>query len=202
MLLFTIGACSYGPEQSTVQITSVAMRPQSHDLAFGVNFERFRPAAGINAFPNGGIPRVIEREARIYWCLLDQGVIRQVAAVPDYNGIPTSAEVWVMGWKGHDLYFRIHGYEQDATGGNDHDRPVEILYRVSDDGVFAEVSKLPGDLASQRNSGPAGPVPFLRYSRGYKDIEITIDHRFSEGGPDVRVFFREGSTVPVLEILP
>jgi hypothetical protein len=158
--MITLLACTYGPEQSTAHITNVAIRPGTHDLAFAVNFRRVREATGINAFPNGGNPRVLDREARVYLCHLDQGIMRQLAAVPDYNGIPTSDSVWLVGWKGSDLYFRLHGYERGAYGGNDHDRAIGYFYRVSEAGVLTRVAELPGDLATQNNSGPAGAPPF------------------------------------------
>jgi len=199
--LIGLSACTYGPEESTAHITNVATRPGTHDLAFGVDFRRIRQPTGINAFPNGGIPRVLEREARIYLCRVDEGVMRELAAVADYDGIPSSAGVWIAGWKGGDLYFRLFGYERDASGGNDLDKPVSSFYRVSDDGVLARVSELPEDLAIQSNSGPAGAPPFLRYSLGHRDIEIVIDGRLSERGADARVVFPENSAKPLLQML-
>ena len=199
-VLIALSACTYGPEQSTARITDVSAQPGSHNFAFSVDFQRFRSATGIAAFPNGGIPKVLESEARIYLCRLDAGVIRQLAAVPDYDDIPSGPSVWIEGWKGSDLYFRLHGYERGAYGGDDVDRPIRYFYHVSEDDVLTRVSALPGDLSEQRNSGPAGAPPFLRYGGGFRNIDIAIDARLSEGGVAARVFFPEGSVEPVLEI--
>jgi hypothetical protein len=201
-----LSACTYGPEQSTAWITDVSAQPGSHNLALSVDFRRFRNATGIAAFPNGGIPKVLESEARIYLCRLDAGVIRQLAAVPEYADIPSGPSVFIEGWNGTDLYFRLHGYERGASGGDDLDRPIRYFYRVSEDDALTRVSALPGDLSEQRNSGPAGAPPFLRYGGGHRDIDIAIDARLSEvrlseGGVDARVFFPEGSLEPMLEIL-
>jgi hypothetical protein len=40
---------------------------------------------------------LLQREARIYVCRVDEGTVGELAVVPDFYGIPTGEEVWTVG---------------------------------------------------------------------------------------------------------
>jgi hypothetical protein len=199
ILFLLISACTYGPEKDMVSIGNIAAKPQSHELAFTVDYRRIRDATGFAAFPNGGIPKVIAREARVYVCDIDRASIKRIAQVPDFGGIPNPGSVWIHGWLGGFLYFSLNGYGRDSQGGDDFNRPYNYVYRVSESGTLTRVDHLPDGVAIQRNTGPEGETPFLRYSRGRLDIEITADAIASGQDATARVIFPPGSTEPVLK---
>jgi hypothetical protein len=179
--IFMLAACSYGPERTVLALGNVVAKPQSHQLAVTLEYWRIRePTGALNTFPNGGIPQVIHREARVYLCDLDRGTAELVATIPDFAGIPNPKSVWIEGWQANALYFRLSGYGGDRRSGDDLADERRLFFRITPDGRVIEINELPAGLARGRNSGTPQSPPFLRWSRGHLDVEIAIDARLSE----------------------
>ncbi len=199
--IFMLTACSYGPERTYLRLGNVATKPQSHQLAVTLEYWRVKdPTGALNTFPNGGIPKVIYREARVYRFDLDQGTAERVATLPDFGDIPHPKSISLAGWQGDALYFSVFGYGVDRRGGDDHRDERRLLFRITDDGALTEIDQLPAVLESGRNSGPAQSPPFLRWSAGHLDVEIAIDARLSETTHTARLSFDPETGEPRLSM--
>jgi hypothetical protein len=179
--IFMLAACSYGPERTALALGNVVAKPQSHQLAVTLEYWRIRePTGALNTFPNGGIPKVIHREARVYLCDLDRGTAELVATIPDFGGIPQPKAAWIEGWQADVLYVRLFGYGGKPRSGDDLADERRLFFRITADGGVTEIGALPEGLERGRNSGPAQAPPFLRWSQGNLDVGIAIDALFSE----------------------
>ena len=59
-------ACTYGPPRISMSIENIRAQPGAHIVAVSVKYQQFRKPTGINTFPNGGVPRVLDEKAKIY----------------------------------------------------------------------------------------------------------------------------------------
>ena len=85
-----IAGCSYEPEEVHINLENMSAKPQSHIMAFAVDYAIMRwPNGAINTFPNGGKPQVIRNDARIYVVDIDLRKITLAAEIIDYDGLPT-----------------------------------------------------------------------------------------------------------------
>lgn len=158
------------------------------------------PTGLVNTFPNGGIPKSIYREARIYRGDLDRGTVDLVAAIPDFAGIPQPKSVWIEGWHADALYFSLFGYGGSAWAGDDLSDERRFFYRVTADGGVHEIDALPPRLQGGGNSGLVTSPPFLRWSRGHLEVEIAIDARVSDTPQLTRLTFDSESGEPRLSV--
>ncbi|NHA13983.1 hypothetical protein [Thioalkalivibrio sp. XN279] len=199
--IFMLAACSYGPERTALALGNVVAKPQSHQLAVTLEYRRVRePTGALNTFPDGGIRKVIHREARVYLCDLDRGTAELVATIPDFAGIPHPKSVWIQGWQADALYFSLFGYGGDRHSGDDLSDERRLFFRITPDGRVLEIDELPEGLERGRNSGPAQSPPFLRWSAGHLDIEIAIDALFSETTRRARLTFDSETGEPRLSM--
>lgn len=199
--ILMLAACSYGPERTALDLGNVVAKPQSHQLAVTLEYRRVRDPTGfLNTFPNGGIRKVMHREARVYLCDLDRGTAELVATIPDFGGIPQPKSVWIQGWQADALYFSLFGYGGDQRSGDDLSDERRLFFRITADGGVAKIGKLPADLERGRNSGPAQSPPFLRWSAGHLDVEIAIDARVSETTRRARLAFDPETGEPRLSM--
>lgn len=170
--------CSYSPERNYVEIGNAVSRPDTYTFAVAVEYRRFQSPTGfLNRFPNGGIPRILERDARIYSVDLDTRTIELRAEVEDFAGIPQPKHVRIEGWRDDFLYFSLFGYGGDQRTGDDLSDERRLIYVIDTKGGFQRVNTLPTDLTRTRNSGPLPQPPFLRLSAGHRDIDVGIDGR-------------------------
>jgi len=199
--ILILAACSYGPERTDLSMGNVVAKPQSHQLAFTLEYWRVREPTGfLNTFPDGGMRRVIYREARVFLCDLDRGTVELVAAIPDFGGIPHPKSVWIQGWQRNALYFSLFGYGKDRQGGDDLSDERRLFFRIAPDGRVSEIGELPAGLEQARNSGPTESPPFLRWSAGHLDVEIAIDARVSETSRLARLTFAPETGEPRLSM--
>lgn len=194
--------CSYGVERNYVEIDNALARPNSYMLAVAVDYSRVQDPTGfLNTFPNGGNLRVLERKARIYIVDVDSGIIMLVAEIDDFAGIPQPKQVWVEGWRDSTLYFSIIGYGGDAHSGDDLSDERRLAYRVDADGSLQPIDGLPTDFASTQTSGPLGRPPFLKLSKGHRDIDIWIHGRPEKTGPHARFVLDDETGEPRLVVV-
>jgi len=104
-----ISSCTYGPPEERAYIENVAVRPESHQFAVAVSHVRSRPATGINAFPNGGIPQYLEQTALVYLVDVSTDVNLEIARIPAPEQLKTSFSAHLTGWKGERLYIQLSG---------------------------------------------------------------------------------------------
>lgn len=178
-------ACSYGPERTFLELHTFVAKPHSHEFAASLEYALIKdPTGSINTFPNGGVGKVMYREARIYRGDLDRGTVDLVVAIPDFAGIPQPKAVRIEGWNAGALYFSLFGYGGNDRDGDDLSDERTLFYRATTDGRVQEVDALPPRLARETNSGPVKSPPFLRWSQGHLEVEIAIDKRVS-GAADI-----------------
>lgn len=106
--MITLG-CTYGPAEDLVLVQNVALRSDGRVLAAIVKFERSRPATGLAAFPDGGVPRLLEQRADLYIFDLETKTMlfqRSIAAPANRR---VSFNPWLIGWANDRVYFKITG---------------------------------------------------------------------------------------------
>ena len=196
-----LAACSYGPERTVLRQGNVVAKPESHQLAVSLEYQRAREPTGfLSTFPDGGKPRVISREARVYLCDLERGTVELVAAIPEFGGIPQPKSVWIAGWQADALFFSLFGYGKDRQGGDDLSDERRLFFRIDPGGRVREVGELPPGLEQAGNSGPVESPPFLRWSVGHLDVEIAIDARVSKTTRLARLTFAPDTGEPHLSM--
>lgn len=168
--------CTYGPVHTAVELGNAVARPGSHVFAMASMWKRKRDPEGFLAtFPDGGVQKVVELEARVYVIDVARRRVVRVAQVPGFAAIPRLASVHIEGWHGDDFYFRVLGYGGSGWHGDDIADVQQLFFRVSPGGNVDPVEELPARLESEAESGPTGDPPFLRLRRGHAEIDIGID---------------------------
>ena len=133
------------------------------------------PEGFLATFPDGGVHKVVELEARVYVIDVARRRVVRVAQIPGFAGIPKPESVHIEGWHGLDLYFTLLGYGGSGWLGDDIADARRLFFCVSPGGNVDPVEQLPARLESAAQSGPTGDPPFLRLSRGHAEIDIGID---------------------------
>ncbi len=64
-VLLTAAGCSYGPVTDQSGVQSALLLPDQQTVALACQTLRYRPAVGIAAFPDGGVPRYVRDSAVI-----------------------------------------------------------------------------------------------------------------------------------------
>jgi len=201
LIIMLLPACGYGPERTVLSLGNFIAKPDSHQFAVSLEYARIKDPTGfINTFPNGGLPKLIHREARIYSGDLGRGTVDLVAAIPDFAGIPQPKSVFIAGWHAGALYFSLFGYGGNAWDGDDPSDERRFFYRVTADGGVHAVAALPPYLEKGNNSGPLGAPPFLRWSQGHISVEIAVDSRVSDTPLLTRLTFDPESGEPHLSV--
>lgn len=194
-----ITGCSYSPERNYVEIGNAVSRPDTYTFAVAVEYRRFQSPTGfLNTFPNGGVPRILEHNARIYLIDLDNRTVELWADVEDFAGIPQPKQVRIEGWRDGLLYFSLFGYGGDQRTGDDLSDERHFIYRIDAKGDFLRVDTLPKDIIGARNSGPLPQPPFLRLSTGHRDIDVGIDGRPYQAKRRARLVMDDETGEPLL----
>lgn len=105
----SVAACTYGPEQDHVNVQNVALAPDGSRVAVIVKYERHRPATGLTAFPDGGVPRVLIQRADLYVVDLRSRTLVYGGELPAPADHRVSFNPWLIGWDGDMLYFTVIG---------------------------------------------------------------------------------------------
>lgn len=166
--------CTYGPAEDLALVQNVALRSDGRVLAAIVKYERSRPATGLAAFPNGGVPRLLEQRADLYLfdfetkSLLFQG---SIPAPPDRR---VSFTPWLTGWANNRVYFQITGCS-GSPGSECHGPLVGTsLFTLSQDGTIV-ASAAPASITLQSSvidatkfvsAGTESYGVSVRYQRG------------------------------------
>mgnify|MGYP001827345388 CR=1 FL=1 len=190
-----LASCSYGPPKIRADITNARAKPDSHLIAVAVEYEQYREATGINAFPNGGIPKYLDQKAKIYLCNVETLEVRRLASVTPSDIVKLGWQPWVLGWVGDSLFFQISGQKGTKLQET---QTNKVVYRIDGNGQVSEVANTPENFVFQQNTGPLPQGSFVRISKGYDTIAVRTERDAS-----LRALFRtdtnEGELVAVGE---
>ena len=164
-LLLSVTACTYGPPMDHLSVQNVAIKPDGSRLAVAVKFERYRNPTGLAAFPDGGVPKVLEQRADVYVVSLPQGTVLSRLEVPAPEANRVSFKPWLMGWEGDRVFLRITGCP--GQPGDECYGPLirATVYSVGPDGrVQPDAAPKSASLVSTINEGAsylsAGTEPY------------------------------------------
>jgi hypothetical protein len=160
-----MAGCTYGPAEDRVTVQNVALSPDAALLAVVVKYERYRQATGLAAFPDGGVPRVLEQRAHVY--VVDLRARRQAyrGEMPAPANHRVAFSPWLVGWAGDGVYFKVTGCA--GSPGSECYGPLvgTSLFTLLPDGRITPVGASPPLVlnSTQREAGryvSAGVEPY------------------------------------------
>jgi len=145
-LALTLAACTHGPPQLMVKVHNARLEPGGSRVAVAVYYEKHRPPTGIiNTFPNGGVPKVLEREARVYLCDLETLSVTLLAAIEPSASLNVSFNPWIAGWQDGSVILHLTGLA--GTSLADYEKGLnEETYRVATGGGATRIEAVPEGL--------------------------------------------------------
>lgn len=191
-----VSGCSYAQQEERASIENVAVRPETTQFSVAVSYEKFRPATGINAFPNGGIPQYLEKTAIVYLVDVSTDEIVEIARIEAPEELQTSFNIHLMGWKRNRLYAQLSGCPGSECYGD------LIQYRYYELGAGVEprrivdkpedIERVPGMLSRSPEE-----VTYMRVSAGSQVISI----RTNDSEPFIDQFMLKNNG-ELVEIVP
>jgi hypothetical protein len=145
--IVTLG-CTYGPAKDLVTVQNVALRSDGRVLAAIVKYERYRPASGLAAFPDGGVPRLLEQRADLYIFDLETRYMLFQGSIPAPLDRRVSFSPWLIGWANDRVYLKITGCS--GSPGSECYGPLlgTSIFTLSQDGTI-EASTAPASITLQ-----------------------------------------------------
>jgi hypothetical protein len=184
VLLGQLTGCWYGPPEETARIEHALRRWNSHSVAVAVVHTRQRPPRGLNTFPNGGVPRVLDASVDLYFGDPARAWLRHAGHFPAPSHLLHGLGAHVEGLAEGAAYLVISGCAQNECWG---DLRNFERHRVSTDGTVQEVDSVP-EAARARGESLArmqGEHRYLRIGHGSTTVEASLDP-----GQDREVVFR------------
>ena len=176
-------ACGHGEPVERASIQNVAVQPGTNLLAALVKYERFRPPTGLSAFPDGGVPQVLELRADLYRLDAASAAVLGRTSIQASSRNRVAFEPWIAGWQDDTLYLSIRGCP-GKPGDECYGRLVQrSLYRIGPDGAAVEISRFPPLVLSSVSEQAAR---FLGASRDSRTISIAT-HREGPYRPTFRI---------------
>ncbi|MDT8437314.1 MAG: hypothetical protein RRA92_11240 [Gemmatimonadota bacterium] len=178
-------SCTYGPVEEEARVTHLIRLGDSHRAVVVIQQEVFRRPTGISTFPDGGIPRFLER--RTFQFLIDaseRSAVR-LASQEAPDSLWESFAAYIAGVEGDSIvYVRLSGCPR---GGECHAALQKTaLFRLAATGRVSEVKRVPSDapLPGFMISRAPGEKNYVRFSTSGD----TIKARLEEDGPDRPMF--------------
>ncbi len=191
-----LSSCSYGPPLTRAHVANAMAKPDSHSIAVAVKYQKFREPTGVNSFPNGGIPKILDQKAKIYVCNANTAQMKRVACIAPEESVRLAWEPWILGWIGDTLYFQVSG--QPGTTLKDIQNARPVVYSIDTDGRVSQETEAPTTLEFQNNTGPLPQGTFVRISKGHDTIDVR-----TENTDRLRTLFKaeanDGELVPVID---
>ena len=185
-LILALSGCLHGPLRNDPKFEGTAQKPFSNTLAVAVDFSVVRDPKGLATFPNGGYPRVISRELRIYIIDLDQESVGLLAVLEDFGGIPVPRNTTLNEWRDDGVFLTIEGYGSTSElSGDDYDDPREVFLHLSPDGDVTKIEARP--KTSDRRRAQAATESKLRIIRSTFE-EVVMQMTDASSGSE-RLFF-------------
>jgi hypothetical protein len=103
-------SCSHGPPELQVKIMNAQFKPGSSLIAVAVFYQEHQLPTGIlNTFPNGGVPKVLVKEARVYLCDSHALTVQKLATFAEPSHLKNGFRPWIAGWKEDAIVLRLTG---------------------------------------------------------------------------------------------
>jgi len=162
----SILACSYGPEEEQATIKQVVRSGETYIGYVLVEYKLFRQPTGfLNTFPNGGVPRILSQNVKVYEIHALDRKFRMLAELSPDDDIWESFTGHIVGFDDqNNLFIRLRGCEKD--GECYPEITSNKYFRFNKDGTFESISelppntKLPGVILARRE----GEVNYVRFS--------------------------------------
>ena len=184
LLLGPLAGCGYGPPAESARVEHALRRWNSHSVAVAVVHTRQRPPRGLNTFPNGGVPRLLDASIDLYFGDPAGAWLRHVRHFPAPAHLLHGLGAHVEGLEEGAAYLAISGCSQNECWGEL--RNFE-RFRVSTDGAIQQVDSVP-EAARARGESLArmqGEHRYLRIGHSSTTVEASLDP-----GQDRQVVFR------------
>lgn len=177
--MITLG-CTYGPAKDSVTVQNVALRSDGRVLAAIVKYERSSPATGLAAFPDGGVPRVLDQRADLYIHDVETKSMLFQGSIPAPLDRGNSFSPWLIGWANDRVYFKITGCS-GSPGSECHGHLLGTsIFTLSEDGSIVE-SEAPASITLQSkvfdatklvSVGTESHGVSVRYERGVARVPV------------------------------
>ena len=192
-----ISACTYSPMEHEVVMDQVVRSGDTYTGYVLVESKEFRKPTGfLNTFPNGGVPRFLSQEVKVYEVHANNREFRLLAALSADDATWESFSGHIVGFDDHyNLYLQLSGCEK---GGDCYDGLMKYRYfRIDRERNLESISELPDEvgLPGIMPARRQGEVNYVRFSiRGN-----TLMARFQEDGEYTPLFVttEEGTLMPV-----
>lgn len=174
LLLGPLPGCWYGPPEESARIEHALRRWNSHRVAVAVVHTRQRPPLGLNTFPNGGVPRVLDASIDLYFGDPARAWLRHARHFPAPAHLLHGLGAHVEGWEEGAAYLAISGCSQNECWG---DLRNFERFRVSTDGAIQQVDSVP-EAARTRGESLArmqGEHSYLRIGHSSTTVEASLD---------------------------
>ncbi len=197
VIYFGISACTYSPEERRVVIDQVVRSGDTYTAYVLVESKVFRSPTGfLNTFPNGGVPRILSQEVKVYEVHAKDRVSRLLAELSANDATWESFSGHFVGFDDqNNLYLQLSGCEK---GGDCYDVLINHRhFRIDRERRLEPITKLPSEigLPGIMLARRQGEVNYVRFSIR----RDTLKAKFQEDGDYTSVFVtdKEGMLLPV-----
>lgn len=197
VIYFGISACTYSPEERRVVIDQVVRSGDTYTAYVLVESKVFRSPTGfLNTFPNGGVPRILSQEVKVYEVHAKDRESRLLAELSANNATWESFSGHFVGFDDqNNLYLQFSGCEK---GGDCYDGLINHRhFRIDRERRLEPITKLPSEigLPGIMLARRQGEVNYVRFSIR----RDTLKAKFQEEDDYTSVFVtdKEGTLLPV-----
>lgn len=197
VIYFGISACTYSPEERRVVIDQVVRSGDTYTAYVLVESKVFRSPTGfLNTFPNGGVPRILSQEVKVYEVHAKDRESRLLAELSANNATWESFSGHFVGFDDqNNLYLQLSGCEK---GGDCYDGLINHRhFRIDRERRLEPITKLPSEigLPGIMLARRQGEVNYVRFSIR----RDTLKAKFQEEDDYTSVFVtdKEGTLLPV-----
>lgn len=161
-----LAACTYGPAETRRTIQNVALKPDGTRVAVLVKIESYRPATGLAAFPDGGVPKMLRQEGHLYVVDLVAPAVERRIRVPAPRQHRNSFNPWLIGWDGDSVYIGITGCAGEPGDECWGHVVTRTILELEDGGDLVPVSDAPLLRLANRAEGSNGYVEVHKEADG------------------------------------
>lgn len=168
VFLLVFAACTHGPPRLMVKVENARLDPAGRLIAVAVDYEKHRLPTGINTFPNGGVAKVLEKEARVYLCDLATLDVTRLAGIAPSRPLRVSFNGWIAGWDKGKIILRLTG--RAGTSLADYEKGLnEEVYRVDPhNGAVQRIDRVPENLLNSPWEGKGA----VEVGNGFDTVKV------------------------------
>jgi hypothetical protein len=148
MAVLLLAGCTHGPPELHIAVANHAMAPDGRRVGFAVHALRSRQATGLSAFPDGGVPLVLNEGVAIYLCDTATLKVDRVWQQDRPQAFRSGFGPWMGPWTEQGIYFSVRGYTTTTTDPAAFRR---VDYLLGREGIDSGVTEPP--------LGPSTPEP-------------------------------------------